>query len=314
MKDILRLCSRSGIKDPQIERIKGDMSLRQIYRINHIHGSLVGVHGENIKENEAFLSFRDSFEESGFNVPKLYSVSADLKTYILEDLGDMTVKAFCDKSAEVGDISSVKEVYRRIIELLPRIQTELYDKTDYSKCYQGDIFDRHAMEKDVSRFEEYFLQKYHKDHDPSKFAAFREGIISEADRQSKDFFMYRDFQTRNIMIKNEELYFIDFQSGRRGSFYYDLSSFIYSSGTINYEGMERELCGVYFNSAKHISSDPEEFEKILKVFACLRIMQAAGNYAFYYFSRDDMTIRSNYSRTISLLRSLSRELGYTSFI
>lgn len=310
MKDILKLCRDEGFKYPEITRLKGDFSERKIFRVSHKSGTFIAVTSDNTAENDAFLSFRDSFERAGFKVPGFIAASEDRSIYFIEDLGDMTVKAYCDQRAAAGDISAVKDIYSRIISLLSKIQTVMYGETDYSKCYQGQVFDSQTMEKDISRFEEYFLKKYHKDYDPSKFAAFREKIISDADRQGKDFFMYRDFQSRNIMFKNNELYFIDFQSGRRGSFYYDLASFLYSSNTINYEGMEKELSEVYFNSSKHINADFEEFIRIIKVFACLRIMQAAGNYAFYYFTRDDITIKSNYPVTLSKLRSISKGIGY----
>lgn len=309
MKDILKLCKDEGFKEPEITRLKGDFSERKIYRVSHQSGTFIAVSNGNKAENDAFLSFRTSFEDCGFNVPKIFAVSEDHSAYILEDLGDMTVKAYCDQKAAAGDIPAVKKIYSRIISLLTQIQTVLHDKIDYSKCYQGEVFDRQAMEKDVMRFEEYFLKKYHKNYDPSIFAVFREKILSEADAQNKNYFMYRDFQTRNIMIKNDELYFIDFQSGRRGSLYYDLASFLYSSNTINYEGMEKELCEIYFNSSEYINRSFTEFTRILKAFACLRIMQAAGNYAFYHFTRGDITIRSNYPVTLSKLRSLSIDIG-----
>ncbi|MFO7810430.1 MAG: phosphotransferase [Candidatus Delongbacteria bacterium] len=314
MKDILKLCRDEGYNHPEITRLKGDYSERKIYRVSHKSGTFIAVISDNTAENDAFLSFRDSFERAGFKVPAFIAVSDDRNTYFIEDLGDMTVKSYCYQRVAAGDISDVKNIYSRIISLLWKIQTVMYNEIDYSKCYQGLVFDSHAMEKDISRFEEYFLKKYHKNYDPAKFAAFREKIISEADRQKKDFFMYRDFQSRNIMFKNNELYFIDFQSGRRGSFYYDLASFLYSSNTINYEGMEKELSEVYFNSSKHINADFEEFIRLIKIFACLRIMQSAGNYAFYYFTRGDTTIKWNYPVTLSKLRCLSKDLGFYPFI
>ena len=314
MNQILELCDKEGFRETEITRLKGDFSERKIYRVSHEGGTCIAVYSSYTVENEAFLSFRDSFERSGIKVPGFIAVSEDKSTYFIEDLGDMTVKTFCDARTHSGDIPSVKKIYHRIIKQLVKIQTDLVKTVDYSKCYQGQVFDRQSMEKDIARFEEYFLKQYQKKYDHAKFLLFKKNILVEADGQSKDFFMYRDFQTRNIMIKNDQLYFIDFQSGRKGSFYYDLASFIYSSNTINYKDMERDIRDEYYNSSKHIFMDHDEFVKILKVFACLRIMQASGNYAFYYFTRNDRTMLTHYERTISRLRSLTEELGYDAFI
>lgn len=314
MNKILQLCERTGIRDPEVISLKGDYSERKIYRIISREESIIAVHNENTAENDAFLSFRDSFERSGIKVPGFIAASEDKTTYFLEDLGDVTVKNYCDNKAAAGDIASVRDIYEKIIRQLVTIQTVMTEKIDYSKCYQGKIFERPDMEKDVNRFEEYFLKKYHKVYDHVKFTAFKEIIISEADRQNKDFFMYRDFQTRNIMIKNGEFFFIDFQSGRKGSFYYDLASFIYSSNTVNYEGMEKDLCRVYYNSSEHIVEDYEEFLRVLKIFACLRIMQAAGNYAYYYYTRGDTSVQSKNLSILSAIRSLSEFLGIIPFL
>jgi aminoglycoside/choline kinase family phosphotransferase len=314
MEDILSLCSKSGMIDPEIKKLKGDYSERSIFRVNHDKGSAIAVYGTNIAENEAFLSFRNTFERNGFNVPEFVAFSDDHKTYLIGDLGDITVKSYCDEMLKFGNLEAIKAVYSRILKKLPEIQAGLYDKIDYSKCYQSAVFDSANMESDISRFEEFFLKKHHKNYDPQVFNKFKNGIISSADSQDKNYFFYRDFQTRNIMIKGGELYFIDFQSGRKGSFYYDLASFIYSSGTVNYEGMESSLAGIYYDSAPHIKAGADEFRSVLGVFACLRIMQALGNYAYYYYTRNDRSLLSKKENGLKTIMNLSRHINLQSGI
>lgn len=309
MEEILSLCAKSGLIEPEIKKLKGDYSERTIYRVIHKDGTMIAVSGGNIPENEAFLSFRATFEQSGFNVPGFISFSADHKTYLIGDLGDVTVKSYCDEMLKADNLEAIKAVYSRILKKLPEIQTGLYDKIDYSKCYQSAVFDSGNMESDISRFEEYFLKKHHKNYDQAVFHQFKNWIISSADSQDKNYFLYRDFQTRNIMIRNGGLYFIDFQSGRKGSFYYDLASFIYSSGTVNYAGMEDHLARIYYDSSSHVKAGFEEFRSFLGIFACLRIMQALGNYAYYYYTREDKSLLSKKENGLKTIKNLSRNLN-----
>jgi len=309
MKNVLDLCRKTGLSDLEIINLKGDYSLRKIYRVKHKKGSVIAVSGPDISENEAFLSFRSTFENYGFRVPAFIAVTADRETYLLEDLGDVTVKTFCDEMLRSDNLEAVKEIYGRVIEKLPVIQTKLYDKIDYSKCYQGSVFSGEYMEKDIERFEDFFLKRYHKNYDPVKFRMFKDQIISSSDLYEKKYFMYRDFQTRNIMLKDGELYFIDFQSGRKGSFYYDLASFIYSSGTVNYKGMEDDVAKTYFNSSRHVDCDIDSFKSGIDLFACLRVMQAVGNYAYYFYVRKDNSINSKKEYGLKTLMNLSRRLN-----
>lgn len=305
MKDILSLCGKAGIADPEIRRLKGDYSERKIFRIHSKTGTVIAVSGSDIAENEAFLSFRETFEQNDFNVPKLIAVSDNRSAYLTEDLGDITASSFCTKCAENGDIESIKKIYKEIMTLLPRVQTELYDKIDYSKCCQDTVFDKGNMERDTFRFEEYFLKEYYKKYDAFKFRNFRNKVIDAASSMGTNYFMFRDFQSRNIMLKDNKLYLIDFQSGRKGSFYYDAASFIYSSGTVDYEGMEDDLSSNYYNASTHVGDRFDVFMHFLSIFGCLRIMQAMGNYAYYYYERKDLSIEKRIEHTLRTLYKLS---------
>ena len=309
MKNILSLCDKAGIADPEIKRLKGDYSGRRIFRITSKAGSVIAVSGSNIVENEAFLSFRETFEQNNFNVPGLYAVSEDRSAYLIEDLGDVTVNSFCTKCAEDGDIESIKKIYKDIMTLLPKIQTELYDKIDYSKCCQDPVFDTENMQRDTLKFEEYFLKKYYQKYDALKFSNLIKEVMNAASSRSTHYFMYRDFQSRNIMLKDNKLNLIDFQSGRKGSYYYDAASFIYSSGTEDYEGMEDDLSSDYYNASRHISDRYDVFRYYLSIFGCLRIMQAMGNYAYYYYERKDLSVEKRTEQTLKTLYKLSTRAG-----
>ncbi|MDA3837687.1 MAG: phosphotransferase, partial [Candidatus Delongbacteria bacterium] len=275
MNSIEKLCKDISLHDVKITKLKGDYSERSIFRIHHAEGTYVGVVGNNIDENKAFLEFRKTFEEHGIAVPGLIIVSHDKGSYILEDLGDDTVKKYCDDLQLKGEVESIRSIYFKVVETLPKIQNILYDKIDFSFCYQREIFDRENMLFDTSRFEEHFLQKFYKKYDPKIFLEFKNKIIDIILKQPNEFFFYRDFQSRNFMLKDNKLYFIDFQSGRKGPLQYDLASFIYSSGTINYKGMQEELIDHYLLSLKkYIKIDEEVFKDTLPAFGVVRLMQA----------------------------------------
>ena len=155
MNSIEKLCNNLSLHDVKITKLKGDYSERSIFRVHHSLGTFVGVVGNNIEENKAFLEFRNTFEEYGISVPKLISVAEDNGSYILEDLGDDTVKKYCDDLNSKGDIKSIRSLYFNIVETLPKIQNILYDKIDFSFCYQRNTFDRENMIFDVARFQEY---------------------------------------------------------------------------------------------------------------------------------------------------------------
>ncbi|HXK49798.1 MAG TPA: phosphotransferase [Clostridiales bacterium] len=314
MKDVLSLCAKAGITDPEIKRLKGDYSERKIFRINSKTGTVIAVSGSNINENVAFLSFRETFEQNDFNVPKLIAVSEDRSAYLIEDLGDITVNSFCKNCAQNGDVVSIRKIYKDIMTLLPQIQTALYDRIDYSKCCQDPVFDKANMQRDTLRFEEFFLKKYYKRYDPLKFRVFINEVIDSASVLSTNYFMFRDFQSRNIMLKDDKLYLIDFQSGRKGSFYYDAASFIYSSGTADYDGMEDDLSSYYYNASRHICDRYDVFRQFLSIFGCLRIMQAAGNYAYYYYERKDFSVERKMEHALETLHKLSSRSGLNSGI
>ncbi|MBN2789532.1 MAG: phosphotransferase [Candidatus Delongbacteria bacterium] len=315
MIKIEKLCENILLQNVIITRLKGDYSERIIYRIDHSEGSLIGVEGNNIAENIAFFEFRRTFEEQGIAVPAIIAMSEDKSSYILEDLGDITVKKYCDDRNFNNDTGSIRTIYLKIIEELPRIQNLLYDKIDYSYCYQREIFDKENMITDIARFEEYFLRKFYKRYEVNTFENFKNKIISIVLDQPAEFFMYRDFQSRNMMLKDNNLFFIDFQSGRKGPLQYDLASFIYSSGTIRYESMEQELIDHYLRSLKnYISIDENGFRTSLPAFGVIRLMQALGNYAYYFYVRGDQSINAKINTNITKIMELSSALGINSGI
>ncbi len=147
--------------------------------------------------------------------------------YLEQDLGDVTLLDYLEKikDSENRD-ENITSVYRKIVEAMPGLQVHSTRDIDYSVCYPRAEFDVQSMMWDMNYFK-YCLLK------PLKVGFYEQdleddflkivGWLNEAERKS---FMFRDFQSRNIMLSNDKLYFIDFQGGRKGPLQYDLASLL----------------------------------------------------------------------------------------
>ena len=320
MNNIKNLCYKYGLKTNQFKiiKLKGDASDRVIYRIipyNSKVKSFIAIKGSNIEENIAFLEFTNILKENNFNVPNILQVSEDKMYYLLEDLGDITVNDRCKKLDRENKTEEIEELYTRVIEILPQIQIKLSNKIDYEKfCYQYNSFDKENILEDVKLFKDYYLEHHlNKKYNKNIFDNFMTSLIDEIlnlTNSIPSFFLYRDFQTRNIMLKDDNtIYFIDYQSGRKGLPYYDLASFLFSSSSqiMNHKtnNLEEILIDVYLDSfKKFISKNKDNFDNIeniienlainnknkfkryLYAFGIIRIMQAIGRYFYLYKEKD----------------------------
>ena len=273
------------ISDPvtEFKEIKSGASERKIYRLYFKTGTVIGVYGKNISENKAFISFNESFRKAGFNVPEIINVSGDNKAYLLDDLGDITVYSAVDNYFSEHRYNEITEIYIKIIENLVMMQKKLTSELDYSLCYQYQFFNRENIEYDIQRFEEYFLGNRGKDL--KIYSRFKEELLYTAGNIPGNYFMYRDFQTRNFMIKDDLLYFLDFQSARKGPAEYDLASFLYSSGTRLIDNMEETLLNHYkcFAEKSELNID-RNYRTNVKLMGIIRLMQAIGVY--YYLKKE----------------------------
>ena len=314
-RKIENLCNQFKLASFTIQKLKGDGSDRQIFRINCATDqskSYIAVYGNNIEENRAFLSFLQTFKENGFKVPILYHTTVDFSCYLLEDLGDSTIKSVSDRLYSQNKQNELEDYYCRIIKILPEIQVGLKDKIDYNFCYQSKIFDKEAMSYDIRRFTKYYLIR-HLSIPENRLEDFNKKIsllIELLLQSDNSYFMYRDFQTRNMMLKNGEIYFIDFQSGRKGALQYDLASFIYSSGTYMNDDLEKRLIDLYLDKLSAlIKVDKEQFKLYLYGFGIIRILQAMGGYAFLYYEKDKKEYLKKVPVALKRLKILCKRLN-----
>jgi aminoglycoside/choline kinase family phosphotransferase len=286
-------------------------SYRQYCRLENGNRSVIGAYNADVKENTAFLSFTNHFRQKGLPVPEIFAVSSDLKKYLLEDLGNLTLFDYLSETRESEGFSeSIVSKYRKVLEVLPKIQITAGKDMDYSVCYPREAFDKQSMMWDLNYFKYYFLKLAKIPFDEQAleddFQVFSDYLLSAP----SDYFLYRDFQSRNVMLKNNDVYFIDYQGGRRGALQYDLASLLYDGKADIPQEIRSQLFGFYLAELRnYISVNESEFTSYFNGFVLIRIMQAMGAYGFRGFYEKKEHFLKSIPFAIHNLQSLLPELS-----
>jgi len=267
------------------EQLPGSGSYREYARMKSAGHQVIGAFNNDVKENQAFLEFSAHFRNKNIPVPHIYATSSDLKTYLQQDLGNTTLFDFLTQTRETEGFSvKIVDVYKKVLRELPRIQLVAGKDIDYSVCYPRDAFDKQSMMWDLNYFKYYFLKLAKIPFDEQAleddFQAFSDYLLAV----DNNAFLYRDFQSRNVMLKDGEVYFIDYQGGRKGALQYDLASLLYDAKANIPEAEREELLEFYLNELsqyKHV--DREKFKSLFGGYVLIRIMQAMGAYGFRGF-------------------------------
>lgn len=260
-------------------------SSRRYYRLKSTNHNAIGVENTDRKENIAFIEFTKHFLKKGINVPQLYGVDLDNDSYLLEDLGDTTLFSYLTKVRKNGLFpSKLKNIYKKVLEKLPEIQIRAAEGFPYVYCYPRAEFDKQSMMWDLSYFKYYFLKLAQIEFDEQAleddFQAFTDYLLTAR----RDYFLYRDFQSRNIMLKDGEIYFIDYQGGRKGALQYDVASLLYDSKAGIPDDIREELLEHYIDAVqKYTALDVDKFRSLYYGYVLIRIMQAMGAYGFRGF-------------------------------
>lgn len=267
------------------EQLPGSGSYREYARMKSAGHQVIGAYNSDIKENQAFLEFSAHFKNKNIPVPRVYAVSSDLRTYLQEDLGNTTLFDFLTKTRETEGFSQkIVDEYKKVLRELPRIQLVAGKDIDYSVCYPREAFDKQSMMWDLNYFKYYFLKLARISFDEQAleddFQAFSDYLLA-VDNQA---FLYRDFQSRNIMLKDDQVYFIDYQGGRKGALQYDLASLLYDAKANIPEAEREELLEFYLDElSQYKHTDRDKFKSLFGGYVLIRIMQAMGAYGFRGF-------------------------------
>ena len=283
-QNILAELTRSLDETPiDIVPIAASGSARKYYRIVTEKRTLIGTYSENTEENEAFLTFSKHFHDFGLNVPEVFAVNEEKTCYLQSDFGDDNLFAHVQRSLMASSFGeNVIELYKKALSHLVKLQVLGHKDLDYSKAYPTERFDRQAILDDLNYFKYYFVKPHEEiDFNETRLGKDFEAFADFVSQAPCDFFMYRDFQSRNIMVKDSELYFIDFQGGRKGPLNYDVVSLLYQVKAQIPQAVRDELIQYYKEELKQFVN-PEEvkFDTYQPYFVYLRLLQVLGAYGF----------------------------------
>ncbi len=276
-----------GSEPQNIEELPASGSNRRYFRLSG-EQSIIGVLGECKEENEAFLYMDRHFHDKGLNVPKVLAQVPDSMAYIQEDLGDLSLFKAIEKGRQTRVFSDdEKQLLIKTIRQLCQFQFAGADGMDFSVCYPASEFNRRSILWDLNYFKYCFLKATGLEFDEDKLEDDFQKLADVLLRSSSATFMYRDFQSRNVMIKDNEPWFIDFQGGRKGPFYYDVASFLWQAKANFPNSLRQELIDEYITALrKYKPVDVDYFRSQLRHFVLFRTLQVLGAYGFRgYFEK-----------------------------
>lgn len=276
--------SVTGNVPERIEALPGAGSNRSYFRL-HGKPTLIGVYGTSVEENRAFTYMAAHFHDKGIPVPKVYAVSADGLAYLQEDLGNTSLFQRIENGRKTGCFHPEEvELLRQTIRLLPRIQFTGAEGMDFSVCYPQSNFDRRAILWDLNYFKYCFLKATGVEFREDRLENDFECMVSRLLQVPADSFMYRDFQSRNVMIMDGNPFFIDFQGGRKGPCYYDVASFLWQAKANLPDNVRKELIDAYLEAlCPYLKIEKDEFMYTLRHFVLFRTLQVLGAYGFRGF-------------------------------
>lgn len=270
----------AGNPPASIDVLPQSGSERRYFRIHGNGGSVIGTYGANIKENETFIYFTEKFSSKNLSVPKIHIVSTGRLFYLQEDLGDVSLLNHLETN---GLTDEVYGLFRKSLEALALLQVKGDEKLDYNKCLTNKEFGKQAIMADLLYFKYYFLDALRKPYDKQKLIDDFEALSNYLTHTEYKYFMFRDFQSRNIMIQDNDPFFIDYQGGMKGAPQYDVASMLWQARANLPGDWKNDLLEDYMNSfEKKIEKkiDRNIFRSQFNGYVLIRLLQVLGAYGF----------------------------------
>ena len=271
----------------RVQPLQGQLggSGRKIIRLTGGEFSAIGVLYDVREENAAFLEFSRHFRGHGLPVPEIYAEDLSQGAYLEEDLGDTTLFEFLSKNRVGAHFApQVVEAYRQVVSVLPRFQIEAGRDLNYKVCHPRAVFDGLSIAWDLNYFKYYFLKlagiPFNEEALEEDFGRLTKFLLNA----DLDYFLYRDFQSRNIMLRDGHPFFLDYQGGRKGALQYDIASLLYDAKADLPPELRQQLLDQYIDRlADFIDLKGEVFMHHYYAYVYIRIMQALGAYGFRGF-------------------------------
>src|SRR3974390_425804 len=266
----------------QIIALQGELSAsgRKIIRLKGGGVGAIGVLYGVREENVAFLEFSRHFRKHGLPVPEIYGEDLNHGAYLEEDLGNTTLFDLLTQNRSGDTVSpEVMDAYRKVVAVLPRFQVEAGRDLNYKVCYPRASFDRQSISWDLNYFKYYFLRlggiPFNEQDLEDDFGRLTDYLLTAP----SDYFLYRDFQSRNVMIHDGKPWFVDYQGGRKGALQYDIASLLYDAKADLPPDLRLRLLDEYLVAlGNYVKVDREDFLQHYYAFVYVRILQALGAY------------------------------------
>jgi aminoglycoside/choline kinase family phosphotransferase len=271
----------SGNNPDRIDVLPQSGSERIYFRIHDNGKTIIATYGANLKENETFIYFSDHFREMGMPVANILAINEDKSAYLQEDFSDICL---LDKLEKYGYVDKVYGLYKKSLEKLANLQVKGNEGLDYDKCLTNMEFGKQAIMADLLYFKYYFLDALRKPYDKQKLIDDFEALSTYLTFTEYKFFMFRDFQSRNIMIQNEDdIHFIDYQGGMKGAPQYDAASLLWQAKANLPEEWKTRLLEDYMDSFEKVIGQPVDrniFQNQYNGYVLIRLLQVLGAYGF----------------------------------
>ncbi|MFN5044170.1 MAG: aminoglycoside phosphotransferase family protein, partial [Bacteroidota bacterium] len=270
-----------GVAPVSLDVLPQSGSERRYFRLHGEKGSFIGTYGNNIRENETFFYFSGHFREKGLAVPEILAISEDRQFYLQEDFGDESLLWHLESK---GQTPEVYELFKKTTKALAALQVRGDQGLDYNRCLTNKEFGKQAILADLLYFKYYFLDALRRPYDKQQLIDDFEALSNYLTHTEYKYFLFRDFQSRNIMVAPEgSVHFIDYQGGMKGAPQYDVASLLWQARAGLTDEWKQQLLEDYmdaFESTIGTSIDRKLFRSQYNGYVLIRLLQVLGAYGF----------------------------------
>ena len=256
-------------------------SERRYFRLHGKDGTVIGTYGANVKENETFIYFSEQFRKKNLAVPEIFVVSDDKMVYLQEDFGDTSLLKVLESEGYTGN---VYDLFKKSLDALAQLHIKGDEELDYDRCLTNTEFGKQAILADLLYFKYYFLDALRRPYDKQKLIDDFEALSNYLTHTEYKYFMFRDFQSRNIMVKEDHsVHFIDYQGGMKGAPQYDVASMLWQARANLSDEWKANLLVDYMNAFEKIIHAPLDrtiFRSQYNGYVLIRLLQVLGAYGF----------------------------------
>src|SRR4051812_40147659 len=264
----------------QITQLQQSGSDRIYFRIYAGGESYIATYNLNVKENKTFIQFSRHFKKLGLPVPEIYSVNEDYTAYIQQDLG---TESLLNQLEKYGYTDLVFDLFCKSLQQLAHMQIIGHQGIDYNLCLTAKEFGKQAILSDLLYFKYYFLDTLRQPYDKQAMLDDFDALSTYLTKTEYKFFMFRDFQSRNILVKDEKISFIDYQGGMQGAVQYDVASLLWQAKAELSDDWKNRLLSFYMDSIDTLLRKPinrQIFTSQYNGYVLIRLLQVLGAYGF----------------------------------